>query len=76
MILDPEISQQLIAYLSKHDDPVSIIEAIKLIQSVCPESDTEDVMFYILCVDGNGQAVSDNEFGIPTVIMKADWLVI
>ena len=76
MTLDPELSQQLMSYLSDRDDPVSIIKAIDLILSVYPARDTEDLIFYILCVDDGGQPVSDKETDLPTMIIKSDWLVI
>ena len=76
MTLDPELSRQLMTYLSDRDNPASIFKAIDLILSVCPERDTEDLILYILCVDDGGQAVSDMETCLPTMIIKSDWLVI
>ena len=35
MTIDPELSRQLIDYLSDRDNPAAIFKAIELIQSTC-----------------------------------------
>ena len=76
MTLDPELSQRLMNYLSDRKDIESMFKAIDLILSMYPERDSEVLLFYILCVDHAGQAVSDKEIGFPTIIIESDWLVI
>ena len=76
MTIDPELSHRIINCLSNRDDPVSISEAIDLILSVCPDSDAEELLFHIQYLDETGRVMSYEETGLPTTIMKADWLVI
>ena len=72
----PELSRQLIACLSDRDNPASISKAIDLILSVCPDRDAEDLIFHIQCIDDTGRVVPDEETGLPTTIIKADWLAV
>ena len=74
MTIDPELSRQLITLLSDRNNPASIFKAIDLILSVCPDRDAEDVIFQIQCVDETGRVVPHEETGLPTTIIKADWL--
>ena len=76
MTIDPELSRQLITLLSDPDNPASISKAIDLILSVCPDRDAEDLIFHIQCVDENGRVVPHEETGLPTTIIKADWLAV
>ena len=76
MTIDPELSRQLITLLSDRDNPASISKAIDLIQSLYPDRDAENLMFYIQCVDETGRVVPDEETGLPTTIIKADWLAV
>ena len=76
MTIDPELSRQLISFLSDRDNLASISKAIDLILSVCPDRDAENLMFYIQCVDDTGRVVPHEETGLPTTIIKADWLAV
>ena len=76
MTIDPELSRQLISLLSDRDNPASISKAIDLILSVCPDRDAEDLLFHILFVDDTGRVVPHEETGLPTAIIKADWLAV
>ena len=76
MTIDPELSRQLITLLSDRENPASISKAIDLILSVCPDRDAEDLIFHIQCVDETGRVISDEETGLPTTIIKADWLTV
>ena len=76
MTIDPELSRQLITCLSDRDNPASISKAIDLILSVCPDRDTAHLLFHILCVDDSGRVVPHEETGLPTTIIKADWLAV
>ena len=76
MTIDPELSHQLITLLSDRDNPVSICKAIDLILSQCPDRDAENLLFHILYVDDTGRVVSYEETGLPTTIIKADWLAV
>ena len=76
MTIDPELSRQLITFLSDRDNPASISKAIDLILSVCPDSDAEDLIFHIQCVDETGRVVPHEDTGLPTTIIKADWLAV
>ena len=76
MTINPELSRQLITLLSVRDNPASISKAIDLILSVCPDRDAEDLLFHIQCVDDTGRVVPDEETGLPTTIIKADWLAV
>ena len=76
MTIDPEISRQLTTLLSDRDDPVSVNKAIDLILSVCPSRDAEDLIFHLQCVDEIGRVVPHEETGLPTTIIKADWLAV
>ena len=74
MTIDPEISRQLIILLSDRDNPAAISKAIDLILSVCPDRDAEELLCHIQYVDETGRVVPDEETGLPTTIIKADWL--
>ena len=74
MTIDPELSRQLITLLSDRDNPASLNKAIDLILSLYPDRDAEDVIFQIQCVDETGRVVPHEETGLPTTIIKADWL--
>ena len=76
MTIDPELSRKLIACLSDRDNPASISKAIDLILSVCPDRDAEDLIFHIQCVDETGRVVPHEDTGLPTTIIKADWLAV
>ena len=76
MNIEPELSRQLITLLSDRDNPAAINEAIDLILSVCPDRDAEDLIFHIQCVDETGRVVPHEETGLPTTIIKADWLAV
>ena len=76
MTIDPELSRQLITLLSDHDNPASVSTAIDLILSVCPDRDAEDLIFHLQCVDDTGRVVPHEETGLPTTIIKADWLAV
>ena len=74
MTIDSELSHQRISLLSDRDNPASISKAIDLILSVCPDRDAEDLIFHIQCADEIGRVIPHEETGLPTVIIKADWL--
>ena len=74
MTIDPKISRQLITLLSDRDNPVSVNKAIDLILSVCPDRDAEELIFHLQYVDDTGRVVPHEETGLPTTIIKADWL--
>ena len=76
MTIDPELSRQIIEALAASDDPASISKAIDLILSVYPEKDAAHLLFHILCVDDTGRVVPQEETGLPTTIIKADWLAV
>ena len=76
MTIDPELSRQLIACLSDRDNPASISKAIDLILSVCPDRDAAHLLFHIQYVDETGRVVPDEETGLPTTVIKADWLAV
>ena len=76
MTMDPELSRQLIACLSDRENPASISKAIDLILSVCPDRDAEHLLFHIMYVDDTGRVVPHEETGLPTTIIKADWLAV
>ena len=76
MTIDPEISRQLITLLSDRDDPTSISKAIDLILSVCSGVDAEDLLCHLQYVDDTGRVVPHEETGLPTTIIKADWLAV
>ena len=76
MTIDPEISRRIITLLSDSDNPASVSKAIDLILSVCPDRDAEDLLFHIQCVDDTGRIVPHEETGLPTTIIKADWLAV
>ena len=76
MTIDPEISRQLITLLSDRDNPASISKAIDLIQSLYPDRDAAQTLFHIQYVDETGRVVPDEETGLPTTIIKADWLAV
>ena len=74
MTIDPELSRQLITLLSDRDNPASINEAIDLILPLYPDSNAEDVIFHLQYVDETGRVVPHEETGLPTTVIKADWL--
>ena len=76
MTIDPELSRQLITLLSDRDNPASVHKAIDLILSLCPDRDAEEVIFHLQCVDDTGRVVPHEETGLPTTIIKADWLAV
>ena len=76
MNIDPGLSRQLITLLSDRDNPASVNKAIDLILSLYPDRDAEDVIFHIQCVDKTGRVVPHEETGLPTTIIKADWLAV
>ena len=76
MTIDPEFSRQLITLLSDRDNPASVSKAIDLILSLCPDRDAEDLIFHIQCVDKTGRVVPHEKTGLPTTIIKADWLAV
>ena len=76
MTIDPKISRQLITLLSDRDNPVSVNKAIDLILSVCPDRDAEELIFHLQYVDDTGRVVPHDETGLPTTIIKADWLAV
>ena len=76
MTMDPELSRQLIACLSDRENPASISKAIDLILSVCPDRGAEHLLFHIMYVDDTGRVVPHEETGLPTTIIKADWLAV
>ena len=76
MTIDPELSRQLITLLSDRANPASISKAIDLILSMCPDRNAEHLLVHILCVDDTGRVVPQEETGLPTTIMKADWLAV
>ena len=76
MTINPELSHQLITLLSDRDNPASISKAIDLIMSVCPDRDAEELIFHIQCVDETGRVVPHEDTGLPTTIIKANWLAV
>ena len=76
MTIDPELSRQLITLLSDRDNPAAINKAIDLILSLYPDRDAEDLICHIQCVDDTGRVVPHEETGLPTTIIKADWLAV
>ena len=76
MTIDPELSRQIITLLSDRDNPASISKAIDLILSFYPSKDAEDLICHIQCVDETGRIVPDEVTGLPTTIIKTDWLVV
>ena len=76
MTVDPELSRQLSTLLSDRDNPASVNKAIDLILSLCPDRDTEELIFHLQCVDETGRVVPHEETSLPTTIIKADWLVV
>ena len=76
MTIDPDLSRQLITLLSDRDNPASVHKAIDLILSLYPDRDAEEVIFHLQCVDENGRVVPHEETGLPTTIIKADWLAV
>ena len=76
MTIDPEISRQLISLLCDRDNPASVNKAIDLILSLYPDRDAKDLIFYLQCVDETGRVVPHEKTGLPTMIIKADWLAV
>ena len=76
MTIDPKISRQIITLLSDRDNTASICKAIDLIQSLYPDRDAEELLLHIMYVDDAGRAVPYEETGLPTTIIKADWLAV
>ena len=64
MTIDPELSRQLITFLSDRDNPASISKAIDLILSVCPDRDAEDLTIsYTVYLDETGRVVPHEDTG-------------
>ena len=76
MTIDPEISRRIITLLSDRDNPASISKAIELLLSLYPDSDAEELIFHLQYVDETGRVVPHEETGLPTTIIKADWLAV
>ena len=76
MTIEPDLSRKLMEYFADSDDPVSISKGIDLILSTCPGSDMEHFIFHILCVDETGGDVLGKDTGLPTTIIKSDWLAV
>ena len=76
MTIDPELSRQLITLLSDRDNPASVFKAIDLILSLYPDSNAEEVVFHLQYADETGRVVPHEETGLPTTIIKADWLAV
>ena len=76
MTIDPELSRQLITLLSDRDNPASVSKAIDLILSLYPDRDAEELIFHLQCVDETGRVVPHEKTGLPTTIIKADWLAV
>ena len=76
MTINPELSRQLITLLSDRDNPASVSKAIDLILSLYPDSDAEELIFHLQCVDENERIVPQEKTGLPTTIIKADWLAV
>ena len=75
MTIDPELSRQLITLLFNRDDPVSVKKAIDLILSLRPDRDAEEMICHLQYVDDIGRVVPHEETGLPTTIIKSNWLV-
>ena len=71
-----ELSRQIITLLCDRDNPSSVCKAIDLIQSACPGMGAEELICHIQYVDDTGRVVPDEETGLPTTIIKADWLAV
>ena len=54
----------------------AVNKAIDLILSVCLDMDAKDLIFHIQCVDDTGRVVPHEDTGLPTTIIKADWLAV
>ena len=76
MTIDPEISRRIITLLSDRDNPAAVNKAIDLILSVCPDGVAEHLIFHIQCIDDTGRVVPHEETGLPSTIIKADWLAV
>ena len=76
MTINPELSRQLISLLSDRDNPASVNKAIDLILSLCPDRDAEELICHLQYVDDTGRVVPHEETGLPTTIIKADWLAV
>ena len=76
MTIDPEISRPIIAYLSDRDCPAALFKAIELIQSACPDRDAEELLCHLQYLDETGRVLSYEETGLPTTLIKADWLAV
>ena len=76
MTIDPELSRQLITCLSDRDNPAAIFKAIDLILSTRPDRDAEELEFRLQYIDETGRVMSYEETGLPTTIIKADWLAV
>ena len=76
MTIDPELSRQIITLLCDRDNPVAISKAIDLIQSTCLGRDAEELICHIQYVDETRRVVPYEETGLPTTIIKADWLAV
>ena len=76
MTIDPELSRQLTTLLSDRDNPASVNKAIDLILSLYPDRDAEDLICHLQYIDDTGRVVPHEETGLPTTIIKADWLAV
>ena len=76
MTIDLELSRQLISLLSDRDNPASVNKAIDLILSLCPDREAEELICHLQYVDDTGRVVPHEETGLPTTIIKADWLAV
>ena len=76
MNIDPELSRQLTTLLSDRDNPASVNKAIDLILSLYPDRDVEELICHLQYVDETGRVVPHEETGLPTTIIKADWLAV
>ena len=76
MTIDPELSRQLITLLSDRDSPAALFKAIDLILSMCPDRDAEELIFHLQYLDETGRVMSYEETGLPTTLIKADYIVL
>ena len=76
MNVDPDISRQLITLLSDRDNPASVHKALDIIQSLCPDRDSEEMVFHLQFVDDTGRVVPHEETGLPTTIIKSNLLAV
>ena len=76
MTIDPQLSHQIITCLYDRDNPASVNKAIDLILSLCPDRDAEEMICHLQYVDETGRVAPHEETGLPTTIIKADWLAV